>query len=219
MASSGISCAAQRTRRAFGLEETSAPHACRLRVKSPVNSMTTPTSATPMPSVTSPTTTRIKPSANTPDPPRPLRCLTLPFLRTRTPPWRGRRPFFEGLGVSGDCPPFCDTTYRQPRPHVSRASRRSRTRSNDTCLRSGKRPAGPPRLAPHRHRCVGRLVVHSGSLHVRFEDEPEDSGLVSPDEPMLIPPDRPHRVEFEDGPFSFSIEFDRSRQDEADRVG
>ena len=80
-------------------------------------------------------------------------------------------------------------------------------------------PAGL--LATHRIATGvwGRLVVHSGSLTFRFEDRPEDGRLVTPHEPMVIPPDRPHRVEFDDDPVRFAIEFHRHRPPETRRNG
>lgn len=76
-------------------------------------------------------------------------------------------------------------------------------------------------LAAHRiaSGVWGKLVVHSGSLLFRFEDHPGDSRLVPSGEYVVIPPDRPHRVELDDGPVSFSIEFHRPRQNDADEDG
>ena len=51
----------------------------------------------------------------------------------------------------------------------------------------------------------GRLVVESGGLSFRFEDE-SDHQWVSPGAPAVIPPGRPHRVAV-DGPVRFMIEF------------
>lgn len=53
----------------------------------------------------------------------------------------------------------------------------------------------------------GRLVVHEGSLRFRFEDD-DEALRVDPDEWVVIPPQRPHRVELS-GPVRFAVEFHR----------
>lgn len=55
----------------------------------------------------------------------------------------------------------------------------------------------------------GRLVVHSGALVFRFEDEADLGHEVSEGESLVIPPDRLHHVEV-DGPVTFVVEFHRA---------
>lgn len=55
----------------------------------------------------------------------------------------------------------------------------------------------------------GRLVVDSGSLGFRFEDD-DGNWRVSAGEWIVIPPGRPHRVELA-GPVRFAVEFHRLR--------
>jgi tellurite resistance-related uncharacterized protein len=59
----------------------------------------------------------------------------------------------------------------------------------------------------------GRLVVHSGTLILRFEDTPEESHVVHAGEHLAIPPERPHKVELDEGPIAFAIEFHRVPSD------
>jgi len=54
----------------------------------------------------------------------------------------------------------------------------------------------------------GRLVVHTGSLLFRFEEETGAPIGVQSGEHLVIPPDVPHHVEV-DGPVSFAVEFHR----------
>ncbi len=56
----------------------------------------------------------------------------------------------------------------------------------------------------------GRLVIHRGSVTLRFEDEPVEAHVVGAGEHLVIPPDRPHHVEFGPGDGAFSIEFHRT---------
>lgn len=55
----------------------------------------------------------------------------------------------------------------------------------------------------------GRLVVREGSVHFIFEDEPDEVINVSAGEAQVIPPQRPHHVEFT-GPATFAVEFYRA---------
>ena len=70
-------------------------------------------------------------------------------------------------------------------------------------------PAGL--LAAHRIApgVWGRLLVHSGSLVFRFEDEPERAHRLDEGETLVIPPNRPHRLELDESPVSFATEFHR----------
>jgi tellurite resistance-related uncharacterized protein len=70
-------------------------------------------------------------------------------------------------------------------------------------------PAGL--LAAHRvaSGVWGRLVVSSGAVLFRFEDE-EDGNVISAPGSMVIPPDRPHHLEML-GPVRFVVEFHRRR--------
>lgn len=55
----------------------------------------------------------------------------------------------------------------------------------------------------------GRLVVHTGALDFVFDDHAESSVSISAGEHVIIPPARPHHLEF-DQAASFAIEFYRS---------
>ncbi len=70
-------------------------------------------------------------------------------------------------------------------------------------------PAGL--LAAHRvaSGVWGRLVVASGAVRFRFEDE-EDGHVITAPGSMVIPPDRPHHLEIL-GPVRFVLEFHRRR--------
>ncbi len=63
-----------------------------------------------------------------------------------------------------------------------------------------------------------RLVVRNGSLLLVFEDHAEDRVRVSADVPAVIPPSRPHHVEF-DGPVIFVLEFYRAERVAAPDAG
>ena len=56
----------------------------------------------------------------------------------------------------------------------------------------------------------GRLVVHTGSLTFRFDDEPDTPLRVAAGGHVVIPPATPHHVEV-DGPVTFAVEFHRRR--------
>jgi tellurite resistance-related uncharacterized protein len=51
-----------------------------------------------------------------------------------------------------------------------------------------------------------RLVVRSGSVGFRFEDRSEEFLRLAVGESIVIPPERPHHVEF-DEPAEFVVEF------------
>ncbi|WP_432559001.1 DUF1971 domain-containing protein [Granulicoccus sp. GXG6511] len=55
----------------------------------------------------------------------------------------------------------------------------------------------------------GRLVVREGSVNFIFEDAPDDVITVRAGEGQVIPPQRPHHVEFA-GPATFAVEFYRA---------
>lgn len=55
----------------------------------------------------------------------------------------------------------------------------------------------------------GQLVVREGSVNFVFEDAPDDVITVAADETQVIPPQRPHHVEFT-GPARFAVEFYRA---------
>ncbi len=59
----------------------------------------------------------------------------------------------------------------------------------------------------------GRLVVNEGSVGFRFEDDGQPL-RVNSGEWVVIPPQRPHRVEL-DGPVRFAVEFHRADPDSA----
>jgi tellurite resistance-related uncharacterized protein len=73
---------------------------------------------------------------------------------------------------------------------------------------TGTVPAGL--LKTHRvaARTWGRLVVHTGSVVLAFEDPPNERVSLRAGEIAVIPPDRPHHVELSDGA-SFAVEFHR----------
>ncbi len=69
-------------------------------------------------------------------------------------------------------------------------------------------PAGL--LAAHRvaDGTWGRLIVHTGTLTFRFEDDPDHPITVDAGRHVLIPPGRPHHLEL-DGPVTFAVELYR----------
>lgn len=73
-------------------------------------------------------------------------------------------------------------------------------------------PAGLLRAHRVADRVWGRLVVHSGSVHFMFEDEPDAAAVVKAGETLVIPPARLHHVEL-DGPATFAVEFYRRPAD------
>lgn len=70
----------------------------------------------------------------------------------------------------------------------------------------------PGLLAAHKiaDGVWGRLVVHSGTLIFRFEDDPDHPIQVPAGGYVVIPPRRPHHLELE-GPTTFAVEFHRQR--------
>jgi tellurite resistance-related uncharacterized protein len=70
-------------------------------------------------------------------------------------------------------------------------------------------PAGL--LATHRvaSGVWGRLVVSSGAVLFRFEDD-QDGNVIGAPGSMVIPPNRPHHLEIL-GPVRFVVEFHRRR--------
>ncbi len=71
-------------------------------------------------------------------------------------------------------------------------------------------PAGLRRAHRVADGVWGRLVVHSGALRFRFEDDPPDQArIVATGGAVVIPPARLHHVVFDQGPVTFAIEFHR----------
>lgn len=71
-------------------------------------------------------------------------------------------------------------------------------------------PAGLRRAHRVADGVWGRLVVHSGALRFRFEDDPSDQArIVAAGGAVVIPPARLHHVVFDQGPATFAIEFHR----------
>ena len=69
-------------------------------------------------------------------------------------------------------------------------------------------PAGLVRAHRVASGVWARLLVHTGSVLVVFEDEPDTPIAVVAGASVVIPPARPHHVEF-DGAATFSLEFHR----------
>ncbi len=67
-------------------------------------------------------------------------------------------------------------------------------------------PAGLRRAHKVADDVWGRLVVSAGSLVFVFEDQPGAPLAVAAGEHVIIPPGRPHHLEF-DGEASFVVEF------------
>ncbi len=81
-------------------------------------------------------------------------------------------------------------------------------------------PAGLRRAHRVADGIWARLVVHTGALSFRFEDEPADQArIVTTDRAAVIPPARLHHVAFDQGPVTFSIEFHRPAALEAPVLG
>ncbi len=70
-------------------------------------------------------------------------------------------------------------------------------------------PAGLRRAHRVADGVWGRLVVYTGALSFRFEDEPDQVRVVSTGDAMVIPPARLHHVTFDQGPVTFAVEFHR----------
>lgn len=71
-------------------------------------------------------------------------------------------------------------------------------------------PAGLRRAHRVADGVWGRLIVHTGALSFRFEDEPEQVLVVGAGAAVVIPPGRFHHVAFDQGPVTFAVEFHRS---------
>ncbi len=85
-------------------------------------------------------------------------------------------------------------------------------------LDEARHPSGLRRAHQVADGVWARLVVQAGSLLLVFEDQTEDLVRVSLDAPAVIPPGRPHHVEF-DGPVSFVLEFYREERAESPNAG
>ncbi len=70
-------------------------------------------------------------------------------------------------------------------------------------------PAGLRRAHRVADGVWGRLVVHTGALSFRFEDEPGQVRVVGAGATVVIPPARLHHVAFDQGPVTFAVEFHR----------
>jgi len=63
-----------------------------------------------------------------------------------------------------------------------------------------------------------RLLVHTGSLTFAFDDTTDEPQSVNAGATVVIPPVRPHHLEFT-GPVTFAIEFYREPQADAVATG
>lgn len=70
-------------------------------------------------------------------------------------------------------------------------------------------PAGLRRAHRVADGVWGRLVVHTGALSFRFDDEPDQVLVVEAGAAVVIPPARLHQVAFDRGPVTFAVEFHR----------
>ncbi len=71
-------------------------------------------------------------------------------------------------------------------------------------------PAGLRRAHRVADGVWGRLVVHTGALSFRFDDEPDQVLVLETGAAVVIPPARFHHVTFDQGPVTFAVEFHRA---------